>query len=258
MYVQAHDYNALFLIVVHPEHNLGVIKQCSVSLAGTSFVHQFSHSADCTHTNFPSRGSRRTHRIQDVIELADKQRKKVEGKFVVDPDDSEVDEFVYIQCLLETGIAKCMPPYDSIDDISTTTRSAPSTVELRRLPGIAAHDILKKFLRKWSRIVDTVLARTFTGGEKMTDLYALLEELKTCRGRMDTERALKVRHPAKRGQKAVDEAATLRQIRVDPAFHTELALVCIDEVLSFLADDATSKLWQAKGIYLIKSSFEMT
>jgi hypothetical protein len=27
------------------------------------------------------------HRIQDVIELADKQRKKVEGKFVVDPDE---------------------------------------------------------------------------------------------------------------------------------------------------------------------------
>jgi vacuolar protein sorting-associated protein 3 len=27
------------------------------------------------------------HRIQDAIELADKQRKKVEGKFVVDPDE---------------------------------------------------------------------------------------------------------------------------------------------------------------------------
>ena len=33
----------------------------------------------------------------------------------------------------------------------------------------------------------------------------------------------------------------------DPALHTELALTYIDEVLSFVADDATSKLWRAKG-----------
>ncbi|KAH9962285.1 hypothetical protein BGW80DRAFT_1180850 [Lactifluus volemus] len=354
------------------------------------------------------------HRIQDVIELADKQRKKVEGKFVVDPD--EADELAYIyqrigfQCLLETrfedsgfclfqgeldprilisyfpelrgtlldanptlevfsGIAERMPPYDSIDDIilanlvlnyspflAPTTRSAPSTVELHRLLGIAAHDMLEEFLRKWRRvrgdsstpviraIVDTVLAKLFARGEKMTDLYALLEEsevvilaevepifraagqysalckmyskrgddaalldlwsklvegewidpdisdplsdmfalLTARRNRAltqqwgvwlagkDTERALKLltaHGSAKRGQKAEDEAATLQQIRVvnpdaaarflehlvlqkrrtDPAFHTELALVCIDEVLSFLADDATSKLWQAKA-----------
>ena len=93
---------------------------------------------------------------------------------------------------------------------------------------------------------------------------------------------------AKRGQKAEDEAATLQQIRAvnpeagirflehlvlqkrrtvglslevsysgatvtdthfqDPALHTSLALTYIEEVLSFLADDATSKLWRAKGM----------
>jgi hypothetical protein len=30
------------------------------------------------------------HQIKDVIELADKQRKKVQGKFVVDPDEVPV------------------------------------------------------------------------------------------------------------------------------------------------------------------------
>ncbi|KAH9962269.1 hypothetical protein BGW80DRAFT_865820 [Lactifluus volemus] len=49
------------------------------------------------------------------------------------------------------------------------------------------------------------------------------------------------------------EHLVLRKKRTDPAFHTELAPICINEVLSFLADGATSKLWQAKGIYLIKS-----
>ncbi|KAF8269508.1 hypothetical protein EI94DRAFT_955570 [Lactarius quietus] len=88
----------------------------------------------------------------------------------------------------------------------------------------------------------------------------------------DTERALKLltthtHGSGKRGQKAEDEAATLRQIgavnaeagvrflehlvlqkrRTDPALHTELALTYIEEVLSFLADDATSKLWRAKA-----------
>jgi len=36
----------------------------------------------------------------------------------------------------------------------------------------------------------------------------------------------------------------------DPSLHTELALTYIDEVLSFLSDDATSKLWRAKGMGL--------
>jgi hypothetical protein len=36
----------------------------------------------------------------------------------------------------------------------------------------------------------------------------------------------------------------------DPALHTSLALTYIEEVLSFLADDATSKLWRAKGMEL--------
>jgi hypothetical protein len=36
----------------------------------------------------------------------------------------------------------------------------------------------------------------------------------------------------------------------DPALHTSLALTYIEEVLSFLADDATSKLWRAKGMGL--------
>ena len=36
----------------------------------------------------------------------------------------------------------------------------------------------------------------------------------------------------------------------DPTLHTSLALTYIEEVLSFLADDATSKLWRAKGMGL--------
>ncbi len=40
----------------------------------------------------------------------------------------------------------------------------------------------------------------------------------------------------------------------DPALHTDLALTYIDELLSFLADDATSKLWRAKGTIFRTSS----
>ena len=36
----------------------------------------------------------------------------------------------------------------------------------------------------------------------------------------------------------------------DPTLHTSLALTYIEEVLSLLADDATTKLWQAKGMRL--------
>ena len=36
----------------------------------------------------------------------------------------------------------------------------------------------------------------------------------------------------------------------DPALHTSLALTYIEELLSFLTDDATSKLWRAKGMGL--------
>jgi hypothetical protein len=36
--------------------------------------------------------------------------------------------------------------------LSPTTRTAPPTVELRRILGIAAHDMLEQFLRKWRRV----------------------------------------------------------------------------------------------------------
>ncbi|KAN0136305.1 hypothetical protein V8E53_005910 [Lactarius tabidus] len=354
------------------------------------------------------------HRIEDVIQLVDQQRKKVQSKLVVDASEAEELAYVYqrlgFQCLRETrfedagfclfqgeldprilisyfpslrgtlldahptldvfaGVAECMPPYDSIDDlivanlvwnyspfIAPNTREAQPTAKLRRALGTAANDMLEGFLRKWRRvrgessapavraIVDTVLAKLFAWGEKTTDLHALLDEsdvvvypevepvfratgqysalckvysklgddaalleawskvvegewtdpeipdplsdmfaLLTARrdraltqqwgvwlAGKDTERALKLlttHGSAKRGQKAEDEAATLRQIRAvnpeagarflehlvlqkrrtDPALHTELALTYIDEVLSFLADDATSKLWRAKA-----------
>ncbi|KAH9003556.1 hypothetical protein EDB86DRAFT_3062932 [Lactarius hatsudake] len=354
------------------------------------------------------------HRIEDVLQLADQQRKKVQSKLVIDASEAEELAYVYqrvgFQCLLETrfedagfclfqgeldprilisyfpdlrgalldahptldvfaGVAECMPPYDSMDDLivanivwnyspflAPTTRSAPPTAKLRRALGIAAHDMLEEFLRKWRRvrsdsstpavraIIDTVLAKLFARGEKTTDLYALLDEsdlvvlpevepvfratsqysalckmyskrgddaalletwsklvegewtdpeiadplsdmfaLLTARrdraltqqwgvwlaGR-DTERALKLltaHGSARRHQKPEDEAATLHQIRAvnpeagvrflehlllqkrrtDPALHTELVLTYIDQVLSFLADDATSKLWRAKA-----------
>ncbi|KAH9074328.1 hypothetical protein EDB83DRAFT_2312651 [Lactarius deliciosus] len=354
------------------------------------------------------------HRIEDVLQLADQQRKKVQSKLVIDASEAEELAYVYqrvgFQCLLETrfedagfclfqgeldprilisyfpdlrgtlldahptldvfaGVAECMPPYDSMDDLivanivwnyspflAPTTRSAPPTAKLRRALSIAAHDMLEEFLRKWRRvrsdsstpavraIIDTVLAKLFARGEKTTDLYALLDEsdlvvlpevepvfratsqysalckmyskrgddaalletwsklvegewtdpeiadplsdmfaLLTARrdraltqqwgvwlAGKDTERALKLltaHGSARRGQKPEDEAATLHQIRAvnpeagvrflehlllqkrrtDPALHTELVLTYIDQVLSFLADDATSKLWRAKG-----------
>ncbi|KAI9509282.1 hypothetical protein F5148DRAFT_1148443 [Russula earlei] len=187
-----------------------------------------------------------SHRIEDVIQLADQQRKKVQARLVVDAN--EVDELAYVyqkigmRCLFETrfedagfclfqgeldprilisyfpdlrgalldgdptldvfaGVAECMPPYDSIDDIilanlvlnyspflAPTTRSAPPTTELRRLLRVAAYDMLEVFLRKWRRvrgdsgtpalrsIVDTVLAKLFAQGEKTTDLYSLIAE----------------------------------------------------------------------------------
>ena len=124
-----------------------------------------------------------THRIEDAIQLADQQRKKVQSRLVLDPTEVRLvlptplsplilkllqaveQAYVYqrigFQCLLETrfedagfclfqgeldprilisyfpefrgalldenptidvfsGIAECMPPYDSIDDISTS------------------------------------------------------------------------------------------------------------------------------------------
>ncbi|KAI0035780.1 hypothetical protein K488DRAFT_76361 [Vararia minispora EC-137] len=111
---------------------------------------------------------------------------------LISPDD-ELDVF--------SGVAEHMVPFDSIDDIicadlvrnyspylTPNTRSAPPTAELRRVLGIAAHDMLETFLRKWRRvrregsphdicmIVDTVLAKLFAQNEKTTDLYALLGE----------------------------------------------------------------------------------
>jgi hypothetical protein len=123
-----------------------------------------------------------TNRIEDVIQLADQQRKKVQSRLVLDPNEVslilspsplslkllQVDEQAYVyqrigfHCLLErrfedagfclfqgeldprilisyfpelrgalldadptvnvfSGIAECMPAYDSIDDISTST-----------------------------------------------------------------------------------------------------------------------------------------
>ncbi|KAH9057206.1 hypothetical protein EDB87DRAFT_1578953 [Lactarius vividus] len=339
------------------------------------------------------------HRIEDVIQLADQQRKKVQSKLVVDASEAEELAYVYqrvgFQCLLETRfedagfclfqgeldprilisyfpdlrgalldahptlevfavVANIVWNYSPF--LAPTTRSAPPTAKLRRALGVAAHDMLEEFLRKWRRvrsdsstpavraIIDTVLAKLFARSEKTTDLYALLDEsdlvvlpevepvfratgqysalckmyskrgddaalleawsklvegewtdpeisdplsdmfaLLTARrdraltqqwgvwlAGKDTERALKLltaHGSTKRGQKPEDEAATLHQIRVvnpeagvrflehlvlqkrrtDPALHTELVLIYIDEVLSFLADDATSKLWRAKA-----------
>lgn len=127
------------------------------------------------------------HRIEDVIQLVDQQRKKVQSKLVVDASEvrrssqslvvrclsglwGQAEELAYVyqrlgfQCLRETrfedagfclfqgeldprilisyfpslrgtlldahptldvfaGVAECMPPYDSIDDLSTSLPS---------------------------------------------------------------------------------------------------------------------------------------
>ncbi|KAH9962289.1 hypothetical protein BGW80DRAFT_1255654 [Lactifluus volemus] len=308
------------------------------------------------------------HRIQDVIELADKQRKKVEGKFVVDPDEClkpsqtlcKADELAYIyqrigfRCLLETrfedagfclfqgeldprilisyfpelrgtlldanptleifsGIAERMPPYESIDDIIVRTRRKNDG------PGCEESEVIilpqvEPVFRAVGQYCTLCKMYSKCGDDAtLLDLWSKLivsSRFQTCRGRMDSSRYLShsLTHPpcslhdeidstmgrlaggrghgtcsqahgsTKRGQKAGDEAATLQQIsvvnpdtaagflehlvlqkrRTDPAFHTELALICIDEFLSFLADGATSRLWQAKGFYFVKSSFAMT
>ncbi|THH17699.1 hypothetical protein EW146_g3170 [Bondarzewia mesenterica] len=87
----------------------------------------------------------------------------------------------------------------------------------------------------------------------------------------DSERALKVlltsQGSTKRAQKSEDDVAMLRQIReanpeagiqfleylvlqkrnTDRTLHSELALICVDQLLTYISDDAVSKLWRAKA-----------
>jgi vacuolar protein sorting-associated protein 3 len=34
----------------------------------------------------------------------------------------------------------------------------------------------------------------------------------------------------------------------DRTLHTELAIICVDQLLAYLGDEAVSKLWRAKGL----------
>ncbi|KAF7983156.1 hypothetical protein HWV62_23376 [Athelia sp. TMB] len=102
-----------------------------------------------------------------------------------------------------SGVVDHMPHEPSVNDIivanivrnysphmSPNTREAPITAELRKVLGMAARDMLEKYLRRWRRkrivdggsgggideVVDTVLAKLFCEEEKTTDLYSLLRE----------------------------------------------------------------------------------
>ncbi|KAF8878713.1 hypothetical protein BD779DRAFT_1676706 [Infundibulicybe gibba] len=233
------------------------------------------------------------HRIDEAVQLADRQRRKLEENIVVDEDQADELRYVYqrigFQCFGETmfedagiylfngevdprlvvsyyphlrgslfaaddsmdvfaGVADRLPTEVSVDDISQysvptvrirplsslllpfmaeasidfnlpfhpaacskfgtdiscdepsqelsphlapNTRSAPPTVELRRILGMAAQEMLLVFLRKcrtrWKvdgsksdhpshAVVDTVLAKLYVEFEKTQDFYALLHE----------------------------------------------------------------------------------
>ncbi|KZP18157.1 hypothetical protein FIBSPDRAFT_933616 [Athelia psychrophila] len=102
-----------------------------------------------------------------------------------------------------SGVVDHMPHEPSVYDIivanivrnysphmSPNTREAPITAELRKVLGIAAREMLEKYLRRWRRkrvvdggpgggideVVDTVLAKLFCEDEKTNDLYTLIRE----------------------------------------------------------------------------------
>ncbi|KIP07261.1 hypothetical protein PHLGIDRAFT_118311, partial [Phlebiopsis gigantea 11061_1 CR5-6] len=101
-------------------------------------------------------------------------------------EDETIDVF--------SGVAEHMPPEDSIDDIirnysphlAPNTATAPAAVELRAVLALAAHDMLRAFLRKWrgarregaaraNQAVDTVLARLYAESGETAELLALVE-----------------------------------------------------------------------------------
>lgn len=106
------------------------------------------------------------------------------------------------------GVAECMPTDDSVDDIirnysphlAPDTRTAPPTMELRKILGDAAVEMLEEFLRRWrkvkiepdkpmfgssgvrsssketSTVVDTVLAKLYSEFGRTSELFTLLQE----------------------------------------------------------------------------------
>ncbi|KAF8918725.1 hypothetical protein CPB85DRAFT_1373750 [Mucidula mucida] len=170
-----------------------------------------------------------SHRIQDAIDLADQQRKKIYSNLTVNQDEIEELQYVYqrigFQCFSETlfedagnsffegnldprllisyypdlrgslftaddtlnvyaGVASRMPQDVSVDDLivanlvrnysphlSPNTRSAPPTAELRKILGMAAQEMLEKFLKKCR-----TRRKLYAQLEKTKELYDLLHD----------------------------------------------------------------------------------
>ncbi|KAI0064243.1 hypothetical protein BV25DRAFT_1823215 [Artomyces pyxidatus] len=135
----------------------------------------------------------------------------------------------------------------------------------------------EKLLEVWSKLVDGQWTDTDIP-DPLSNMFTLLAEKRNrpltqkwgiWLTKKDAERALKLltTGSSKRAQKTEDDLAMLQQIReANPeagaqflehlvlqkrsnngALHTELALLCVDELLTFLEDEVVSKLWRAKA-----------
>ncbi|KAI0052121.1 hypothetical protein FA95DRAFT_1602084 [Auriscalpium vulgare] len=136
----------------------------------------------------------------------------------------------------------------------------------------------EKLLEVWSKLVDGEWTDTDIP-DPLSDIFNLLTERRNRQltqkwgiwlTKKDSERAMKLlttTGSSKRGQKTADDLAMLQQLRTenpeaaaqfleylvlqkrstDRTLHTELALICVNEILSFLQDETVSKLWRAKA-----------
>ncbi|OBZ67658.1 Transforming growth factor-beta receptor-associated protein 1 [Grifola frondosa] len=255
--------------------------------------------------------------------------------------------------------------------LSPNTREAPPTVELRKILGLAAREMLEVYLQKWRKklslqhpatsqslqpmrmILDTVLAKLHAQANRSADLLALIigpnnivlseiepvlmqsgrysalcelyrqcgedtklletwsklvdgewtdEDVQDPLSRMfdllnerrdraliqrwgiwltkkDSERALKLLMSlGSSKRKTEDDRILLQQIKdtnpaasiqfleylvlqrrsLDPELHMQLAMTYVDQLLSCLADESTSKLWRAKASSYASSRSETT
>ncbi|KAI0948169.1 hypothetical protein AcW1_009756 [Taiwanofungus camphoratus] len=137
------------------------------------------------------------------------------------------------------------------------------------------HSEDSKLLEAWSKLVDgewvdkdvqDPLSRIFSLLSEKRDRM-LIQQWGVWLTKHDHERALKLLTSLGSGKRKVeDDRALLQQLQdanptaasqflehlvlqkriLDPNLHMQLAMVCVDQLLSCLADEPTSKLWRAK------------
>ncbi|KAA1474965.1 hypothetical protein DENSPDRAFT_841652 [Dentipellis sp. KUC8613] len=135
-----------------------------------------------------------------------------------------------------------------------------------------------KLLEVWSKLVEGEWTDTDIP-DPLTDMFTLLTERRNRQltqqwgvwlTKKDTERALKLltsQGSGKRAQRTEADAEMLEQIRAanpeagvqflehlvlqkkstDPTLHTELAIIYVDQLLTYLQEESVSKLWRAKA-----------